>query len=290
MMAALRCTAPMKAPEPPPTMPIFSFFMLFPSECRVEGARRRLEVQPPDEGGRLPRPLNPVHAGVLPLHRERTVVAYAVQSPDYRLEIHTPAPDRSEVPAPAVVAESEVRGKDAALSVESPECILDVGVVDTLWEAVDELHGIDELPVEVAGIEVEPESLAVADCFQRPLRGVDVVGDLGGVDLEGEPDALRVEDIEYGVPPLGEVSVPFVHLLLRRRREEVELVPDGGTGEARHDVHSEPGGGPGGVPHLLSGPLSDPFRISIPPDVGRQGGSMALIYGEIAHGLTQDRK
>src|SRR3712207_6591181 len=37
MMAALRCTAPMKAPEPPPTMPIFSFFMLLPSE-RVPGS------------------------------------------------------------------------------------------------------------------------------------------------------------------------------------------------------------------------------------------------------------
>src|SRR3712207_6678327 len=166
MMAALRCTAPMKAPEPPPTMPIFSFFMLFPSECRVEGARRRLEVQPPDEGGRLPRPLNPVHAGVLPLHRERTVVAYAVQSPDYRLEIHTPAPDRSEVPAPAVVAECEVRGKDAALAVEGPERILDVDVVDTVREAVDELGWVDELPIEVAGIEVEPEGFAVVNSLQ----------------------------------------------------------------------------------------------------------------------------
>src|SRR3712207_860255 len=130
MTAALRCTAPMKAPEPPPTMPIFSFFMLFPSECRVEGARRRLEVQPPDEGGRLPRPLNAVHAGVLPLHRERTVVADAIQGSDHRLEVHAPSSDRSEVPAPAMVAESEVRGKDAALAIEAPECILDVDVVD----------------------------------------------------------------------------------------------------------------------------------------------------------------
>src|SRR5687768_3543265 len=101
MMAALRCTAPMRAPEPPPTMPIFSFLMLLPPECGVESGRRRLEVRTPDEGCRLPRAVHPVHTGVLPLHRERTVVADAIQGPDHRLEVHAPASDRSEVPAPA---------------------------------------------------------------------------------------------------------------------------------------------------------------------------------------------
>src|SRR5687768_11703715 len=285
MMAALRCTAPMRAPEPPPTMPIFSFFMLFPPKRGVEGNRRRLEVQPPDKGGRLPRAVHPVHAGILPLYRKRTVVTDAIEGSDHRLEVHAPASDRSEVPAPAVVAEGEVRGKDAALAVESPECILHVGVVDTLREAVDELSRVDELPVEVAGIEVEPEGFAVVNSLQRPLRGVDVVGDLGGVYLEGEPDALLVKDVEDKIPPLGEVLEALVNLLLGSWREEVELVPDGGAGEARHDVHSEPGGGPGGVLHLLGRTLPDTFGISVAPDLGWQGGSVTFIYG-IADGLA----
>src|SRR3712207_7735433 len=55
--------------------------------------------------------------------------------------------------------------------------------------------------------------------------------------FRSEAHPLLVEDVEYGVPPLCEVSVPFVHLLLGSRRKEVELVPDGGTGEARHNPY-----------------------------------------------------
>ena len=66
----------------------------------------------------------------------------------------------------------------------------------------------------MAGIEVEPEGFAVVNSLQRPLRGVDVVGDLGGVYLECEPDALLVKDVEDEVPPLGEVLEALVNLLL----------------------------------------------------------------------------
>jgi hypothetical protein len=34
----------MNASEPPPTIPILSFFKLFPPERRIEGYRRRLET------------------------------------------------------------------------------------------------------------------------------------------------------------------------------------------------------------------------------------------------------
>ena len=48
----------------------------------------------------------------------------------------------------------------------------------------------------------------------------------------------------------------------------------------------EPGGGPGGVLHLLGRPLPDTFGISVAPDLGWQGGSVTFIYGEIADGLA----
>src|SRR3712207_7298197 len=85
--------------------------MLFPPKRGVEGGSRRREVYTPNEGGRLPRPLNPVHAGVLPLHRERTVVADAIEGSDHRLEIHAPASDRSEVPARSEEHTSELQSR-----------------------------------------------------------------------------------------------------------------------------------------------------------------------------------
>jgi hypothetical protein len=35
----------MNASEPPPTIPILSFFKLFLPERRIEGCRRRLEIE-----------------------------------------------------------------------------------------------------------------------------------------------------------------------------------------------------------------------------------------------------
>src|SRR4028118_1424709 len=144
----------MRAPEPPPTIPIFSFFMLFSPERGVEGRRRRLEVHAPNEGGRLPRSVHPVHAGILPLNGERTVIADAVEDSDHRLEVHAPARDRTEVPTSAVVAEGEVRGEDAALAVERPYGVLHMHVVDPVGEAVPELPRVPALTDQGAGAEV----------------------------------------------------------------------------------------------------------------------------------------
>jgi hypothetical protein len=62
-------------------------------------------------------------------------------------------------------------------------------------------------------------------------------------------------------------------------------VPDGETGEARHDLYSEPRCSPGSVLDLLGGPLSDAFRNSVGPDVLRQGSSVTLVY-RVADTLT----
>src|SRR5215204_3060184 len=288
MMAARRCTPPIKASPPPPTMPILSFFTSPPFERGVKGGGRRLEVDPPHEGRRLPGPVHPVHAGVLPLHGERAVVADAVQRPDDLLEVHPAPAHRAEVPAAAVVAEGEVRRQDAALAVEGPLGVLHVGVVDPVRKPVYEPRGVHELPVQVARVEVEAEGLAPAYRLQSTFRRVDVVGDLGRVHLEGEPDALLVEDVEDRVPPLGEVPEALVDLFLTRRREEVELVPDGGAGEARDRLDPEPRCGPRRVLHLLGGATADALRVPVAPDLFGEDGFVTLVYGVVADGLADE--
>jgi hypothetical protein len=55
-------------------------------------------------------------------------------------------------------------------------------------------------------------------------------------------------------------------------------MPDGGTGEARHNLYSEPLGSPGSVPDLLGGPLSDAFGNTAGPEVLRQSSTVTLVY------------
>ena len=64
-------------------------------------------------------------------------------------------------------------------------------VVDAVGEGLDEQHRVHELVVQVAGVEVDAEAGPVADRLQRLLGGHDIVGDLGGVDLQAEAHALR---------------------------------------------------------------------------------------------------
>ena len=58
--------------------------------------------------------------------------------------------------------------------------------------------------MQVAGIEVEAELLAVVERFERPLGGVDVEGDFGRMDFQRELDAALGEDVEDRVEALGE--------------------------------------------------------------------------------------
>src|SRR5438876_318669 len=53
----------------------------------VEGELRRREVGPADERERVLRPVLAVHAAVLPLDRERPLVADPVQRAEERLEV-----------------------------------------------------------------------------------------------------------------------------------------------------------------------------------------------------------
>ena len=119
-------------------------------------------------------------------------------------------------------------------------------------------------------VEVDPEALAVADRVERLPRGDEVVGDLGRVHLEPEPDALGVEDVDDRRPALGEVLVAALDLGEVVRREGVEHVPDRRAGEAVHLLDAEPRRRPRRVLHPLGRALPDALRIAVAPDLRRQ--------------------
>ena len=133
-----------------------------------------------------------------------------------------------------------------------------------------------ELVLEVAGVEVDPEARPVADRRERLARRDEVVGDLGRVDLEREAHALGLEDVDDRPPALGELLVAALDLAEVVGRERVEEVPDRRAGEAGDDLDAELRGGPRGVHHPLGGALPHAFGLAVAPDLGREH---ALVRG-----------
>jgi hypothetical protein len=76
------------------------------------------------------------------------------------------------------------------------------------------------------GSQFRPNAGAVADRFEGADGGPVVVGDFGGVDLVGEADAAFVEDVQDGVPAVGEVLVAGIDDLLGDGREHGDVLPD----------------------------------------------------------------
>ena len=118
------------------------------------------------------------------------------------------------------------------------------------------------------------------------MRGPVVVGDLAGVHLVGEPDALLVEHVQDRVPPVGEVLVARGDHRLGGRREHRDVLPDRRAGEAHDGVDAEHPRRPGGVLHLLGRPLPDALGIAVAPHPGREDAVVALVDGVVAHGLA----
>ena len=150
--------------------------------------------------------------------------------------------------------------------------------------------GVDHLPVQVAGVEVEAELGPVADRLQGALGGVDVEGDLGRVDLQRELDAALLEDVEDRVPSVGEQLESVVDGGIRHRGERVEQMPDGRAGEAVDHLDAQLLRGPRRVLHLLDGPLGLLLRVAA--DVRRHpviGPRVVVVEHELAGQVVRDR-
>jgi hypothetical protein len=196
----------------------------------------------------------------------------------------SPCPGETNSPAAAGLAEFEVAAEDRAAPVERALGVLDVRVQDLRAELEHERRRVEELVLEVARVEVDPEALAVADRGERAPRRDEVVGDLGRVHLEREAHALGLEDVDDRAPALGELLVAALDCRKVVRRERVEHVPDRRAGEACYDLHAELGGGARGVLHPLGGAAAHALGFSVTPHVGVEHGAVALV-DRVAYGL-----
>lgn len=142
-------------------------------------------------------------------------------------------------------------------------------VVDAVGEVERERGRVEVLMREVARVEVDAETLAVVDRVECLARGDEVVGDLGRVDLESEPHALGVEDVDDRRPRLGELFVGVLDLVEVVRWERVEQVPDRRPGEAVHLRDAEARRCARRVLHAFGGALLHARGIAVPPDLRR---------------------
>ena len=255
------------------------------SNAASKATSGRGEVGPADEASGVRRAPVAVHAGVLPLDRERALVADPVERAEELLEVDVAVAGRDEVPAARVIAEAEVRAEDRAASVEPFARVLHVHVVDAVGELEHERSRVEQLVGEVARVEVDAEALAVPDRVERPARGDEVVGDLGRVHLEAEADALPVEDVHDRAPAVREVLVAAVDLGEVVGRERVEQVPDRRAGEAVHLLHAERAGRAGRVLHPLGRALAHALGVAVAPDLRRQDVAVTVV-DRIADGLA----
>src|SRR5262245_43461959 len=258
--------------------------VLAPLEGGVEGDARLREVQPPREARGLARAVLAVHHRVLPLDRQRALVAGVVELAHQGLEVDAPAAGRAEVPEASVEPEVGVAAEDAdGRTALAPPDVLDVHVEDALAELAQEGDVVDALVAHVRGVEVEAEVGDPLDGFERAARAVDVEGDLGRMHLEREADADLVELLQDRRPPGGEVAVAGLDHVLRDRREGVEQVPDRRAREAVDDraaaelqpfLHGSRRGveeaarGLAGLDHLLRRALLDALGLAVAPDLG----------------------
>ena len=89
------------------------------------------------------------------------------------------------------------------------------------------------------GSKLKPNSGRWLSRFESPLGRVDVEGDLGGMDFQGELDAALGEDVENRVEAIGEDLEAVVDHLRRRPAGTVEQVPDRAAGEAVDDADAQ---------------------------------------------------
>lgn len=193
------------------------------------------------------------------------------------IEVHLATPGGDEIPTAARVAEGQVAGEAGITAVEVAGAVFDVDVKDAVGKGVDQLDGVDALGDEVAGIEVDAEGGVAIDGLEGGGEGVDIVGDFGGVDFEGEADTELLEHVEDGAPARGEIFVTGGDFFGGDRRERVEPGPDAAAGEAIDDGYAELGGGLGGADHLRGGALADAFGVAIAPDFGADEGLVAVV-------------
>ena len=124
-------------------------------------------------------------------------------------------PEGTEVPEASGISKVSVPAKDAdgAISV-SPPHVLHMNVIHTVGEVADEFDVVDALIAKVTRVVVEAEALVIIHRLECALGRSRIEGNLGWVDFEGEVDVDFFEYPKDGRPPISEVFVSIILILL----------------------------------------------------------------------------
>ena len=257
-------------------------------ELGVEDDLARWEVDFLAEGGGLGGAELAVHGAVFPLDGERTAVLDVVEGADDEFEVDLAAAHGLEVPVAARFVEIDVTAEDADGAVtDAPGRVLHVDVENAVAELVDELHVIDALVAEMAGVVVEAEGGMVVQRLEGTLGAGDVEGDLRWVNFERVADAELLILVQDRLEALREVGVTGVDLAGKIRREGIDEVPDAAAGEAVDDAHAETLRGMCGLDEFLGGTLADAFGVAVAIDRRRQDLRVAGV-DVVADGLADE--
>src|SRR5258706_2856105 len=221
----MRCTAPMKAPSPPPTMPrrmrLSCFIFSSPGEAskaqhplqlRSIGARpgkvvERLLGHPDDviadEPRTFRRPLLRMLEAAFPLEHRPAFVAVLRHLREDRLEVDLPVAERAE--APGAVHPRLVARVHALAAVRAELGVLDMQRLDARVVDVDELEVVELLQHEVRWVVVDAAARVVVDTLEEHLEGRAVEQVLARMQLEADVAAGGFERIEDRAPALRQL-------------------------------------------------------------------------------------
>src|SRR5437016_7098300 len=207
-----RCTPPINAPRPPPTMPSLSGWTIVrrcrasgdsrPGRCRRRRNRRTPVPSPDDVIGDELRPFAGtvlrVLEAALPLeHRPAGVVVLRELRED-RLEVHLTVAQGTE---PAGAIDPRLEPAIHALAASWIELgVLDVKHANAVMIDVDVLEIVELLQHEVTGIVQQVAALVSAHAIEEHLERHPVVQILAGVDLEAGVDPVFLEYVENRAP------------------------------------------------------------------------------------------
>src|SRR5271166_3535413 len=218
MREAIRCTAPINAPSPPPTMPSLilpPFFVslrpsmaMRPSSAQSERALDLLFVGRAageiverffgdaddvmlDEVGALARAVLRVLEAAFPFeHRPGRIAVLRHLGEDAR-EVDLPVAERAEAARP--VDPRRIPRIDALPAVRVELGVLDVEGLDALVIEVDEIEIVELLQHEVRGIVVDGAALVALQRCEKALEGRAIEDIFAGVKLIADVDARLVE-------------------------------------------------------------------------------------------------
>src|SRR5215469_11132819 len=245
--AAMRCTAPMKAPGPPPTMPrrkrsdafrladsIGIFSVPFDHETKhfairlhvrarlceiVEGMLRSLDDVAGDERRALPCPLFGALDTALPFEDGPSVEVVLRKFGEDCAEINLPVAGRTEA---ACTRDPRLISAVDALTSIGPELgVLHVKHLDSRVIEIDELEIVQLLKNEVTWIEQNIASLMAFDPVQKHLERDAIVKIFTRVDFKTQVDPGLVKDVEDRLPAFGQ----FVNFSIKRRTARSTLFP-----------------------------------------------------------------